>query len=102
MNDTMPKAATATAMPRPIDITLMRDTVALCAFAIEARRVLDEVGILCDHLPNVQGVLHARIEYMNQYSEMAFPVAEVLSGVCDKLDKLADWAGDVVEVASHE
>lgn len=72
----------------------LRSIVGLVVFAIEARRVLQAVDAVADGMPQVDRALTGAIDVRRQWMECPDTAAEVLCKVYERLDALADLAGD--------
>lgn len=77
--------------PCPVDLLALRNLVGLCAFAAEARRVLEDVDHVCNVMPKVAEALSSLVPARNQWGELPFPLSDVLGDVWSQIKTLDDW-----------
>ncbi|MBP9060613.1 MAG: hypothetical protein KBF98_09910 [Rhodoferax sp.] len=74
------------------DLLAMRDTLALCAFASEALRVLNELEEFCNALPDLGARLDQLIDARREWISLPAPIDQVLKRATQQLDDLVGAA----------
>jgi hypothetical protein len=74
----------------PSVLFALRDTLALCAFAAEANRVLGDLDLACQIYPALEPILAKRIEARHEWQNMDLPLAAVLSRAALQLDLMLE------------
>ena len=69
------------------ELAAIRHVVGLAAFAVEARRVLNEIDMVAESMSDVNAALR-RIDSRCQWSEMPDMTATVLGDVHDRIEAL--------------
>lgn len=70
------------------ELARMRDVIGLAAFAVEARRVLQALDVVADHMPHIGDTLSSAIETRRQWSEYPDTAASVLASTYWRLEEL--------------
>jgi len=89
-------AGQAAALPKArksvtnIDVLHLKSVVELCAFASEARRILEGIDYAAKVRPEVGDGIRAYVHAPSNWTSFECPVAEVLSEVAHTLDRLCD------------
>ena len=83
-----------------VDILSLKSMLEVCAFAVEAHRILDGIHTACMIHPEVDKGIRAHVTAPANWTSFEAPIASVLSEVAYQLDQLADdiertEAGDV-------
>lgn len=71
-----------------VELAYMRDVIGLVAFAVEARRVLQEVDAVAVGIPHIGETLRQTIDTRCQWAEFPDTAAAVLENVHDRLDAI--------------
>lgn len=89
-------AGQATALPKArksvtnIDVLHLKSVVELCAFASEARRILEGIDHAAKVRPEVGDGIRAYVDAPANWDCFEAPIASVLSEVAHQLDRLCD------------
>lgn len=76
------------------ELGAMRDVIGLVAFAVEARRVLQEIDAVALGIPHIGEALSGTIEMRCQWAEFPNTAAAVLEGLHRRLDELLQEGGE--------
>ncbi len=80
--------STTTLAVKVSDLLAMRDTLALCAFASEALRVLNELEWACHNSPDLDKKLNQLVEARREWVNLPAPIDQVLKRAAGQLDVL--------------
>lgn len=89
-------AGQATALPKTrksvtnIDVLHLKSVVELCAFASEARRILEGIDYAAKVRPEVGDGIRAHVDASANWACFETPISSVLSEVAHTLDRLCD------------
>lgn len=70
------------------ELAAMRDVIGLVAFAVEARRVLEDIDAVADGIPHIGDTLGKAIDVRRQWTECPDTAAAVLGSIYCRLDEL--------------
>lgn len=71
------------------DFWELRNILTLAAFAAEARRVLQDIDVVSDGVPEVGKVLSRMVESRSQWSTFDDTLPDVINSVARQLEELA-------------
>ena len=72
------------------ELALLRDIVGLAAFAVEARRVLQDIDTVAAGIPHIGETLSKAVDVRRQWTECPNTTADVLAHVHWRLGGLLD------------
>lgn len=70
------------------ELAYMRDVIGLVAFAVEARRVLQEIDAVADGIPHIGDTLRQTIDTRCQWAEYPNTAAAVLESLHARLNAI--------------
>ena len=73
-----------------VDILTLKSMLEVCAFAVEAHRILDGIHTACMIHPEVDKGIRAHVTAPANWATFEMPVAKVLADVAQQLDRLND------------
>lgn len=73
-----------------VDILTLKSMLEVCAFAVEAHRILDGIHTACMIHPEVDKGIRRHVHAAANWATFDIPVAQVLTDVAKQLDRLND------------
>lgn len=73
-----------------IDVLHLKSVLEVCAFASEAKRILEGIDYAAEAFPKVKRGIRTCVAASGNWTTLEAPIAEVLASVASELGRLAD------------